>query len=276
MPSPFPGMDPYLEEPARWPDLHHRLITYISNALQPQVRPRYHARIGERIYILQPPRALYPDVLLVRRPVREPAPVGVYGRTQTTETAVIAEEEEESQLPVVFTLPPVEHREPFIEIVHAAGEEVVTVIEVLSPANKTAGKGRRLYHRKQQEILNSAAHLVEIDLLAEGLHTVALPEDGLASLPPHRYLISVNRATDKYRFELYPIPLRRRLPHINVPLREPDPDAVVDLQAVFTQCYDDGGYADFVDYRRPPQVTLSSEEAAWVNGLLRGKGIIQQ
>ncbi|MDY7078855.1 MAG: DUF4058 family protein [Chloroflexota bacterium] len=270
MPSPFPGMDPYLEEPARWPDLHHRLITYISNALQKQVRPRYHARIGERIYILQPPRALYPDVLLVRRPVREPAPAGVYA--QDTEAAVTAGDEE-LQLPVVFTLPPVEHREPFIEIVHAAGEEVVTVIEVLSPANKASGEGQRLYHRKQQEILHSSAHLVEIDLLAEGLHTVALPEEGKASLPPHRYLVSVNRATDEYRFELYPISLQRRLPHINVPLREPDPDAVVDLQAVFTQCYDDGGYEDFVNYRRPPQAMLSPEEAAWVDGLLRGKGI---
>ncbi len=261
MPSPFPGMDPYLEDPARWPDLHHRLITYISNALQPQVRPRYHARIGERIYILQPPRALYPDVLLVRRPVREPAPVDVY--TQTTETAATTEDEE-LQFPIVFTLPPVEHREPFIEIVHAAGEEVVTVIEVLSPANKAAGEGQRLYRRKQQEILNSAAHLVEIDLLAEGSYTVALPEDGLISLPPHRYLISVNRAPDKYRFELYPIPLQRRLPHIRVPLREPDPDVTVDLQAVFTPCYDDGGYADFVDYRQPPQAMLSPEEAAWM------------
>jgi len=272
MPSPFPGMDPYLEEPARWPDLHHSLITYIRNAIQPQVRPRYHARIGERIYILQPPRALYPDVLLVRRPVREPAPVDVYTQTREAETAVTVEDEE-LQFPIVFTLPPVEHREPFIEIVHAAGEEVVTVIEVLSPANKASGEGQRLYHRKQQEILHSAAHLVEIDLLAEGLHTVAVPEEGKASLPPHRYLISVNRAPDEYRFELYPIPLQHRLLHINVPLCEPDPDAVVDLQAVFTQCYDDGGYEDFVDYRRPPQTVLSSEEAAWVDGLLRGKGI---
>lgn len=269
MPSPFPGMDPYLEDPTLWPGVHHRLITYIANALQQQVRPRYHARIGERIYILHPPRALYPDVLLIRRPVGEPAPVGVY--TQVTERAVTTKEEE-FETPIVLTLPPVEHREPFIEIVHAAGEEVVTVIEVLSPANKAVGEGQRLYHRKQQEILNSAAHLVEIDLLAEGSHTVAIPEDGKASLPPHRYLVSVNRAPDKYRFELYPIPLQRRLHHIRAPLREPDPDVVVDLQAVFTQCYDDGGYADFVDYRRPPQAMLSPEEAAWVDGLLRGKG----
>ncbi len=267
MPSPFPGMDPYLEYPVRWPDVHHSLITYIRNALQPQVRPRYHARIGERLYILEPPHALYPDVLLIGHPVREPALVDV------TQAPAVAVAEEELQAPVILTLSPVEHREPFIKIVHAAGGEVVTVIEVLSPANKTQGEGHRLYHRKQQEIIHSPAHLIEIDLLAEGLCTVAISEEGLASLPPHRYLVSVNRAPDEYRFEAYPIPLQRRLPRFGVPLREPDPDVVLDLQAAFTQCYDDGGYADFVDYRQPPATTLSPEEAAWVDGLLKGKGL---
>jgi len=230
------------------------------------MRPRYHARIGERVYILEPPHALYPDVLLIGHPVREPALVDVY-----TQAPAVAVAEEELQAPVILTLPPVEHREPFIEIVHAAGGEVVTVIEVLSPANKTSGEGHRLYHRKQQEVLNSAAHLVEIDLLAEGLHTVAISEEGKASLASHRYLISVNRAPDKYRFEVYPIPLQHRLPRFGVPLREPDPDVALYLQAVFTQCYDNGGYADFVDYRQPPPVTLSPEDAAWVDGLLKGK-----
>jgi hypothetical protein len=62
MPSPFPGMDPYLEEPALWPDLHQRLITYIADALQPQIRPRYRARIEERLYVVQSSRSIYPDM----------------------------------------------------------------------------------------------------------------------------------------------------------------------------------------------------------------------
>ncbi len=265
MPSPFPGMDPYLEDTVRWPDVHQSLITYIRDALQPQVRPRYHARMGERVYVLHPPRSLYPDVVLTGRTIREPALVDVAVRVP--EMMAVAEEEVEP--PVVLTLPPVERREPFVEIVHAAGDEVVTVIEVLSPANKTPGEGQRLYRRKQQEILDSPAHLIEIDLLAEGLLTVAISEEGKASLPPHRYLVSVNRAPDKYRFEVYPIPLQRRLPRFRVPLREPDPDVPLDLQAVFTRCYDNGGYADFVDYRQPPPATtLSPEETAWVDGLL--------
>jgi len=268
MPSPFPGMDPYLEDSARWPDVHQSLITYIRDALQPQVRPRYHARMGERVYILQPPKAMYPDVMLTRRPVRETALVDL---AAPASEATVAEEDLDT--PITLVLPPVEHREPFVEIVHAAGDEVVTVIEVLSPANKTAGEGHRLYRRKQQDILDSPAHLIEIDLLSEGLHTVAISEEGMASLPPHRYLVSVKRAPERYRFEVYAIPLQRRLARVRVPLREPDADVTLDLQAVFTQCYDNGGYADFVDYQKPPPVALALEEAAWVDGLLQGKGL---
>jgi len=260
MPSPLPGMDPYLEEPTLWPGVHQRLITYTADALQPEVRPRYHARIGERLYVVQPPHSMYPDVVLVRRPraVREAEVVA-----PVAEAAMA-----EADTPVVLSIPPVEHREPFVEIVHTAGGEVITVIEVLSPANKMAGEGHRLYRRKQQEILDSPAHLVEIDLLSEGLHTVAISEEALASLKERRYLVSVNRAPERYQFELYPVPLQRRLPRIRVPLREPDPDVVLDLQAVFMRCYDNGGCEDFVDYHRLPPVSLSSEEMAWLESLL--------
>ena len=261
MPSPFPGMDPYLEEPTLWPGVHQRLITYTADALQPKVRPRYHTRIGERLYVVEPPHPMYPDIVLVRRPraVREPglavAPV--------TDAVTM-----EADAPIVLAIPPVEHREPFVEIVHTAGGEVITVIEVLSPANKTPGEGHRLYRRKQQEVLDSPAHLVEIDLLSEGLHTVAVSEEAVASLKERRYLVSVNRAPERYQFELYPVPLPRRLSRIRVPLREPDPDVVLDLQAVFTRCYDNGGYEDFVDYHQPPPVSLSSEEMTWLESLL--------
>jgi hypothetical protein len=261
-------MDPYLEEAARWTDVHQSLITYIRDALQPQVRPRYHARMGERVYVLQPPQAMYPDVVLTRRPIREIAPVAL-----ATPAPEATATEEDPDTPITLILPPVEHREPFVEIVHSAGDEVVAVIEVLSPTNKTPGEGHRLYRRKQQEILDSSAHLIEVDLLSGGLHTIAISEEGMASLPAHRYVVSVKRAPERYRFEAYPIPLQRRLPHIRVPLQEPDTDVSLNLQAVFTQCYDNGGYGDFVNYEQSPPVTLTAEEAAWLDGLLSGKGL---
>jgi len=268
MPGPLPGMDPYLEDPARWPDVHQSLITYIRDALQPQVRPRYYARMGERVYTLTPPRAMYPDVLLVQRAHWEPATAYAgEERLQATEAETLLD------APIVLTLLPVEHREPFVEIVHSASDKVVTVIEVLSPANKAAGQGHRLYRSKQQAILDSLTHLIEIDLLSTGLPTVAIPEEGLAYLPPHRYLVSVWRAPDPRRFEAYPVPLSRRLPRLHIPLQEPDPDVGLDLQAVFAQCYDNGGYVDLIDYQQPPPAPLSPEETAWLDSLLRGKGL---
>jgi hypothetical protein len=268
-------MDPYLETPARWPDVHQRLITYIADALQPLVRPRYHARMGERVYIVYPPRAIAPDIFLVGRPkpdvggmrVQEPAATYVASVAKGLMPA-----EGEADVPVLLVLPPVEVREPFVEVVHSDGE-VVTVIEVLSPANKEPGEGYRQYKLKQEQLLHSPVHLIEIDLLSTGLPTVAISEEGLASLPPHRYLVSVRRGPDTYQFEAYPIPLQRRLPRIRVPLRPPDPDVVLDVQAVFDRCYDNGGYADLIDYRQRPPAELSAEEAAWVDGLLKGRGL---
>jgi len=253
-------MDPYLEAPSLWPGVHQSIITYIRDVLQPAVRPRYHARIGERLYVVEAYHTLYPDVMLVSRPVREPPPMSIVATA--TETVVV-----EADSPVRVVVTPTEYREPFVEIVHTAGGKVVTVIGVLSPANKSPGKGYRLYRRKQSEVLNSEAHLIEIDLLSEGLLTVAITEEVRADLEPHRYLVCVNRKPERYQFELYPIPLQRRLPRISMPLREPDPDVVLDLQAVFARCYDNGGYADFVDYHQPPPVSLADEESVWVEEL---------
>jgi uncharacterized protein DUF4058 len=64
MPGPFPGVDPYLEHPARWPSMHQRLITGISNAPNDLLPPPYVADIGERLYVLQPERRIYPDLVL--------------------------------------------------------------------------------------------------------------------------------------------------------------------------------------------------------------------
>lgn len=262
MPSPFPGMDPYLESRTIWPDLHQSLITYSRDALQPMIRPRYHAHIGERVYVTYPPRVIYPDVsLTVQRGVRVPAaPVA---------TAVM-----EPDAPVVIALPPAEVREVFIEIVDLTrGGRVVTVIEFLSPANKTPGEGRDLYLRKQEDVLSSETHLVEIDLLRTGDHTVAIPPSYLIPYQPWHYLISISRATDRGQFEVYPLTMRQRLPRIVIPLLQPDPDAVLDLQAVFERCYENGAYADVIDYAKEPDIPLAPEDAAWADDLLGQEGV---
>jgi Uma2 family endonuclease len=250
-------MDPYLEAPGLWPGLHQRLITYTADELQLLVRPNYRAQMGERLYVMETSRDIYPDVALIQRPSREPASAGV-SKPAATETILVADP------PFVVDFLLTEYREPFIEIVHSASGQVVTVIEILSPANKAPGKGYELYRQKQQEILNSQVHLVEIDLLSQGLYTIAMPETGLTRLPSHRYLVNVSRSPDRHHFELYPISLSQRLPRCRIPLKAPDADITLDLPTIFNRCYDNGGYADFVDYTQPPLVPLSEEEEKWI------------
>jgi hypothetical protein len=263
MPSPFPGMDPYLEARAIWPGVHISLMTYIHEQLQPQLRPKYLARIGERIQLTSR-NAYIPDVMLARR-LREPAPV------LTMEPPLVVDE------PLLIEAIDEDYREPYVEIIALDSGEVVTLIELLSPANKV-GRGREQYIDKQRELLATAVNLVEIDLLGYGEPTVLARHAPIAEPPDWRYLISISRGDpDRDRsggepplpLEVYPIPLRQRLPRGRIPLRPPDEDVVLDLPAVFTRCYDAGGYDLLIDYGQPPDTLLSEAEAAWLEEFLQ-------
>jgi len=254
MPSPFPGMDPYLEAPAQWPGVHQRLITYAADVLQSSLRPRYHVLIGERVYIAAPPQSFYPDVTLLQYPTQ---------RERSGSVAVV----EPDAPTVVGECLEAAQRQPFIEIVHISSGDVVTALEVLSPSNKI-GMGRAEYLRKQQHILASGTHLVEIDLLRTGEHTVACPKDRLPG--PYHFLVCINRA--RHGWAVYCIPLQHRLPRIGMPLYPPDPDVVLDIQTIFERCYDNGGYEDFIDYRRVPTPPLEGSDAEWAALWLQQKG----
>jgi len=258
-------MDPYLENPVWWPDFHHSFITYARDALQSGLRPRYRARISERVYIVEPPQHFYPDIAVLGEEKKKETPLpNVSGGNGQS---AVAEAEE----PLIITLPKEAQKQGFIEILHADGA-VVSVIEVISPVNKTPPRGLNDYREKQKQLLQSDTHLVEIDLLRSGTHAVAVPSELVAEqCATWDYLVCVHRALC-YRFEVYPVTIRRRLPRIRVPLRTPDPDIVLDLQAVFVRCYDSGGYEDFVDYNAEPTAPLAPDNAAWADALLREAG----
>jgi hypothetical protein len=259
-------MDPYLEHPARWQGVHLAFITYAQSALNAILPARYVADIGERLYIVEPERSIYPDLMVVEQlPSRPSADLGAGG------TAVAAA----SDPSWVVVVHPAQFREPFIRILTVAEEsQVVTVLELLSPSNKSAGsEGRELYLTKQRELLDSQTHLIEIDLLRQGEHTVAPPRDSLLPRGPWDYLASLHRGGQKGRYQVWPIPLRQRLPRIDVPLADSDPEIVLDLQAVFDRCYDEGGYARRLDYRRDPSPPLEGEDAEWARQLLRERGL---
>jgi hypothetical protein len=255
-------MDPYLEKRSVWPDFHAGLIAYIREHLQGQIRPKYNARIEERIHLIHPPQDYYPDVSIIRPPgkeVREPSPT--YGSTMLVDE------------PHLITSLESEFREPYIEIVYLPTGEVVTTIELLSPINKT-GESRERYLEKQARILKTETSLVEIDLLRMGSHTAAVPKARVLEFPGWRYLVSVKRARQYGKYEVYFANLESRLPRCKIPLRPPDADAVLDLPAVFERTYSVSGYEDIIDYREPPPPPpLSEEEMAWLDGLLREKGL---
>jgi Protein of unknown function (DUF4058) len=254
MPSPFPGMDPYIERPELWPDFHDSLIAAIRGILQPYLRPRYAALTQDRLYVMESDRPIYPDVGIVR--TNRPAIASGHGAAATLEC----------DSPAVFDLPQEEIREPYIEIIEpAAGNRIVTALEVLSPTNKTAGAGRNSYVKKREELWGAGVNLVEIDLLREGDPTVRVSQPRLESLRPWHYLVAVARQHG-LKQEVYPTPLRQRLPRVSIPLAPEDLDVPLDLQAAFTRCWDEGPYPELLHYGSPPPGPMAPEDALWCEG----------
>lgn len=267
MPSPFPGMDPYLDDPTVWPAVHHGLITYARDALNAVLPEAYVAEIGERLYVTYPARSVYPN-LSVRQSSRS-ARVRERG---TAGTAVL--EETEADESWVLTFEPVEVREGFLEVRNLSSGRVVTAIEVLSHANKArASEGRRLYLTKQRELLESEISFLEIDLLRAGEHTVAPPRGDLQARGSWDYRISLHRGGGQPQtFEVWPVHLRSRLPRVRVPLVAGEPDVILDLQAAFDRAYDNGRYPQRVAYDKPALPPLTEADAAWADTLLRERG----
>ncbi|MEZ4679373.1 MAG: DUF4058 family protein [Caldilineaceae bacterium] len=259
MPSPFPGMDPYLEERSVWPDIHQRLITYMAESIQPEVQPKYLARIGERIEITTVNSGCVPDMLIVE-PALTPTPAVMEPGT------LVADE------PQIVSYLDEERAVPFLEIVYRETGDVVTLIEVLSPSNKV-GSEREKYLEKQRHILATHANLVEIDLLSYGRRTTLARDMAIGAPADWRYMISTSRASRRNRLELYPIPLRERLPRCRIPLRTADLDVVLDLPTILNRCYDTGRYDLLIDYTKAPAVTLTDAESDWMDTLLKAAGL---
>ncbi len=260
MPSPFPGMDPYLADLGLWPDVHHEFISTSRALLNPQLGPRYVVRIEERVYVADEddPNFLFriPDLRVAGKPSRPSQ------RDSTSEVPA-------ATLPITMTtLFEEEVREGRLEIIDREGRKVVTVIEFLSPANKVPGSaGRASFMKKRHEVMHSNSHWVEIDLLRQGQ----------PSFPIHKtecdYRAHASRVEMRPRGHVWPIRLRDRLPVIQIPLRSPDGDLSLDLQQVCDLSYDRAAYDRTLDYQRDPVIPLSATDAAWADALLREKGV---
>lgn len=257
MPSPFPGMDPYLEGEL-WTTLHSQLGAEIARQLAPKLRPKYLAFTTERQVLEEPDSvaittaSVYPDIGVIKIPGREAANV-------TASTA-------EPPLRLATVMPtPVPHVS--VEIRDVKHRKLVTAIELLSPTNKR-GKGRRQYLARRRRLLLSTAHLLEIDLLHQGQR---VPMQ--APLPSAPYFVLLSRFEDRPLSEVWPIRLDESLPTVPVPLRDGDPDVPLDLQQAFTSVYDVIGYDLAVDYTEEPPVAMPDDEARWADHCLRAAGL---
>lgn len=258
MPSPFLGMNPYLEHPNRWSTVHNRLIVALADFLTPQLLPKYQVDIEKRIYEI-----IDVNSLLVGNPdltVQLPRNLGSERLSNVVSASPAA--------PVKVTLPMAEEvREAYLEIKEVATQLVITAIEILSPANKR-GEGRQKYEQKRQQIFNSRTHLVEIDLLREGK---PLPIIGNHISSSYRILVS--RSETRPLADLYLFNLADSIPLFLLPLQKEDTEPVIDLKLLLDQVYERSGYDYFRDYSEDPLPPLSPQELDWINSLLHDKGL---
>ncbi len=253
--SPFPGMDPYLENPDLWSEVHSRLIVAISDALDDQLSDRYRIAIEKRVYQTTPDQSLaigIPDVAVIGQS-SPPDPI--------SSTTVVAE-------PMTIELPMLEEiQERYLEVREVGSGQVVTIIEVLSPKNKRAGEGRQAYLSKRQCILASQTHLIEIDLLRGG---EPLPMvDAITSL----YRIIVSRSQSRPKAELYPFGLRQSLPTIAVPLLPGDKEPTLAMQSILELVYRRGRYHQAIDYQQTAPPPIPKSESEWVRTRIEAYGL---
>lgn len=222
MPSPFPGMDPFLEEEKLWPAFHQHLVQSLYQMLLPGLMDRYRARVLHREYVLE--QALFTSV------VREP------------------------------------RQEPFIEIRQRTDGKLVTILDVVSPTNRTSSKGRDEFLGRRLESRRMAASSVEIDLVLQG---TSLHDYSREGLPDWDYAVTVVRSSRPEQYEIYTATLQKRLPRFRLPLSSDDRDTVVDLQAAFQRAFDQGDFVTQIAYDKDPTTTLSDTQRRYLDEKLR-------
>jgi Protein of unknown function (DUF4058) len=250
----FPGVDPYLEDPAFWRDFHESFIIYARDAIRGQLPDNYDVRVDERINLTGPDgestAQFLPDVTFSWEP-----PTASWSRSAGDGGVAVME-----PVKVPFTFMD-EERESYLEIMHRPSQSLVTVLELLSPANKVS-PGYHDYLTKRNLITREPVHLVELDFLLGGKRMPARKP-----LPPGHHYAMVSRYEERPLGEVYAWSLRDILPAIRIPLREPDEDFVLNLAAVYEETFTKGRYQRNLRYDRTLAVPVSSEVSEWMAAL---------
>lgn len=248
----FPGMDPWLEQPSLWGDVHFRLIAALANYLSPILTPHYYVAVGTHTYITTTPDAptvRYPDVAVV-----EGRTAGV---VQASGGVAVAE-------PVMVQVPlPDMVEEVYLEVREPVNSDVITAIELLSPLNKRPGAGREKYLQKRLEIFSTYTHLVEIDLLRSWQ---PMPFAGAPATGDYRIL--VRRGEEGGRGRLYPFNVQDAIPRFPLPLQAGDAEPTIDIGHLLRQIYQEASYRLRINYKLPPQPALSKVNEQWAKKVL--------
>jgi Protein of unknown function (DUF4058) len=247
---PFPGMNPYLEAPHLWPDVHSSLIFAIRTQIQAQLSPRYSAAITPYVALesleIRPSRMAVPDVAVLEQDSKPQSQGNVAILPAPMTRAIVME------VPTRYTR---------LEIRSIENEKLVTAIELLSPANKRPGtEGIEAYEKKRQEFFKSDAHLLELDLLRAGQRLKFTQP-----LPDNPYFIFLSHVEKRPLIDVWPLSLREMIPAVPVPLLQPDPDVVLDVQKALSEIYESAKYERRIDYtKEPPPPAFSAEDMEWL------------
>jgi hypothetical protein len=246
MPSPFPGMNPYIEQPAVWQDFHTRFMVLAAELIGVQVEPRYFVKVEEHLFVHE-------------RSADERGGQGAaniakaVGTTATTPSA-----------PATVFIPDGVDEVPqrYLEIRDRQKRQVVTVLELLSPSNKDPNGDREQYWKKTRLLLSrTAVGLVEIDLLRGG------PRLPWVDMPKCDYYALVSCPEEQPRVDFWPFQLRESLESIPIPLRAGEPKPTLDLKAMTHRIYDAGLYRLFI-YGTDQEPPLSTDDAVWATQIL--------
>lgn len=246
MRSPFPGMDPYLEHPSLWPDVHNSLIAAIRDDLASRLAPRYYVGLERRAYLLKPDDIVFigrPDIALIpHQPPEKLSPLPL------ADVAVL-----NVDVPMND-----EVSENYLEIHEVETEKLVTILELLSPANKLHPQGREEYERKRDHIFRSRTNLVEIDLLRAGepMMVVGRPVES-------DYRILVSRGAERPRARLYAFNLRQPIPSINIPLLPGDEEPLLDLGQVLHSLYERARFDLRLNYGKAAVPPIKESDSSW-------------
>lgn len=262
MPSPFPGMDPYIESSGLWGDFHGSMLAVMRGELNHRLPKGYVASI--ELYVWTPERqtvvgrrAVQPDVC-VREEKRQT-------RSTATATAVAA--------PVTIVLPAVERRKRrYLRIMDVRTKSVVTVIELLNPANKKMGDDRQAYLAKRNEYLANRLNLVEIDLLRGGQRSP------IGEHPPEvaDYCVVVCRGWEFPLAGFWTFTIRDPLPEIPIPVSQDLPDTLLPLRDCVDRTYDEGRYAEALPYDEPLRPRPAKRDSAWLREVVSQRQLTKE